>query len=204
MMKLLSCLMVVLSAIRFASCILLAAFCSGCGTFSAHMYGSPPRGAYYGVRADANLVSQGHPGFIIDFPFSFIADTLYLPADLWSQTPTPDPLKSWKPAGAIGCKVGYMSATIETLPGYKAISDDVQIFVNKLPVDTTRYDPNVNSDRRICYWIDRMTFFQDGTGQHAVKIEIPWKGTYWNYVLIYDKENKRIKKIKYSSGHYAC
>lgn len=117
---------------------------------------------------------------------------------------TKDPLVGWKSTAPIGFKVGYMSATVDTLPGYKAISDDVQTFVNKLPVDTTRYDPQVNSDRRYCYWMERITLFEDGTGQHAVKIEIPVNGDYLNYVLIYNKSNVRIRKIKFSSGHYRC
>lgn len=92
-----------------------------------------------------------------------------------------------------------MSVSIEAFPGDQAISDDVQAFVDKLPVDRSEF-----GERRICYWIEAMTFYGDGAGRHAVKIEIPWRGTYWNYVLIYDKVDKRKKTIKYASGHYAC
>jgi hypothetical protein len=47
-------------------------------------------------------------------------------------------------------------------------------------------------------------YFKDGTGQHAVSIEIFIKGenASWQYVLIYDKENKRIKVIKYGYRRY--
>ena len=114
---------------------------------------------------------------------------------------TTNPLAAgWKSVAPIGCKGGEMSATIDTLPGYKAISDDVQVFVNKLPI---RKDPFGFGDRRYCYWIQAVTLFEDSTGQHAVKIEIPLDGTYQNYVLIYDKSNARIKTIRFASGHYA-
>lgn len=40
-------------------------------------------------------------------------------------------------------------------------------------------------------------FFEDGTGQHAVQIEVDLKPNAWYHVLIYDKDNKRIKTEKY-------
>jgi hypothetical protein len=45
-------------------------------------------------------------------------------------------------------------------------------------------------------------FYEDETGQHAVEIKIGINGTVWRHVLIYDKDNKRIKTIKYASGNY--
>ena len=45
-------------------------------------------------------------------------------------------------------------------------------------------------------------YLEDGKGQHAVTIEIARDGTYWTYVLIYDQNDKRIKVMKYISGHY--
>jgi hypothetical protein len=53
---------------------------------------------------------------------------------------TKDPLVGWKSVAPIGCKDGEMSATIDTLPEYKAITDDVQVFVNKLPSVKTHLD----------------------------------------------------------------
>jgi hypothetical protein len=115
---------------------------------------------------------------------------------------TTNPLVAgWKSVAPISCSGGEMSATVDTLPGYKAITDDVQIFVNTLPI---LKDPFGFGDRRYCYWIHAVTLFEDGTGQHAVKIEIPLDGTYQNYVLIYDKSNVRIKTMRFASGHYAC
>ena len=33
--------------------------------------------------------------------------------------------------------------------------------------------------RRWCFWIDEMTFFEDGTGKHAVTFNIGHDGTDW-------------------------
>jgi hypothetical protein len=114
---------------------------------------------------------------------------------------TKNPLVGWKFVASISYKSAEMSAAIDTLPGYKAITDDVQVFVNKLPIDK---DPYGFGDRRYCYWMEAVTLFEDGTGRHAVKIEIPLDGTYQNYVLIYDKSNVRIKTMRFATGHYAC
>ena len=46
--------------------------------------------------------------------------------------------------------------------------------------------------------------YKDGTGQHAINIHVGINGTSWEYVLFYDKNDKRIKVIKYADGHYAC
>lgn len=42
-------------------------------------------------------------------------------------------------------------------------------------------------------------FYEDDTGQHAIEFEAfpPNQNATWHYVLIYTKENKRIKVIKY-------
>jgi hypothetical protein len=46
-----------------------------------------------------------------------------------------------------------------------------------------------------------MTLYEDGTGNHAVGFEIP-HGEIWGYVLIYDKNDKRIKAARYIKGYY--
>jgi hypothetical protein len=116
---------------------------------------------------------------------------------------TTDPLAAgWKSVTPIGYKVGEMSADISPIPGYPTISDDVQKFVNQLPVDHLA-DYAGGGTRRWCYWIFGVTLFEDGTGQHAVKIEINRVNHDENYVLIYNKSNIRIKTIRFSSGHYA-
>jgi len=115
------------------------------------------------------------------------------------QENTTEPLVGWYIDGDTGFQMGYQ-ACIEKIPYDKAISDDVRNFVEKLPIVK---DPFGFADRSENYWITHISFFMDGTGQHAVKIDdIPIKGTYQNYVLIYNKSDVRIKVIKFSNGHY--
>ncbi len=69
----------------------------------------------------------------------------------------------------------------------KAIRDDYQDYINNLP---QRERGGI------------VSFYEDGTGQRAVEIEIGLKGTSWKHVLIYDNHNKRVKVVKYVSGYY--
>jgi hypothetical protein len=71
----------------------------------------------------------------------------------------------------------------------KAITDDYKNYIQKLsPEEQKRAGP--------------IFYYEDGTGQHAVLIKIGINGTVWEHVLIYDKNDKRIKTIKYASGNY--
>jgi hypothetical protein len=94
-----------------------------------------------------------------------------------TQKPTPDPLAGWH------------FSSLNNLQNNKAISDDYQAYINNLPT-------------KLRNGVGPMQYFEDGTGQHAVLIEIAQNGTDWAHVLIYDKDDKRIKVIKYVSGHY--
>ena len=73
----------------------------------------------------------------------------------------------------------------------QAIVEDYQNFIadkKKFP-----YPPNTITG-----------FFEDGKGQRAVALRIGIDGTSWVYVLIYDRDNKRVKVIKYVDGYYMC
>jgi len=72
----------------------------------------------------------------------------------------------------------------------KTIQDDYQDYIRKLPPEEKTFATYDND-------------FEDGTGQHAVLITVGLNGTNWRHVLIYDKNDKRIKTIKYVSGHSA-
>lgn len=87
---------------------------------------------------------------------------------------TPNPLAGWKPAS--------------TNPN-QTIVNDYQNYIQKLPSEERKYAGMIQ-------------YFEDGMGEHAIKIEIPLNGTWWQHVLIYDQNDKRIKMIKYSSGGY--
>jgi hypothetical protein len=84
---------------------------------------------------------------------------------------------------------GWQSSSLTNFGSNKAISDDFQTYINRLP-------PKLRNG------VGPMQFYQDGTGQHAVMVEIALNGTDWAHVLIYDKDNKRVKVYKYVAGHY--
>jgi hypothetical protein len=95
--------------------------------------------------------------------------------------PIPDPIAGWK-----GGTTAY-----EGSPYAKAITDDYLDYVQKLPPEEKKYVKDY-----------KVRFFEDRTGQHAVKISIPLDGIWWEHVLIYDKDNKRTKVIRYAGSHY--
>ncbi len=116
---------------------------------------------------------------------------------------TTDPIAGWKAVTPIGVKVSEMSAAIDPIPSYKAISDDLQTYVNtKLPVDHLP-DYCGGGTRRWCYWMSDTTLFEDGSGQHAVKFKVYRVNHDEVFVLIYDKSNVRIKTMRFRSGSYA-
>jgi hypothetical protein len=88
----------------------------------------------------------------------------------------------------------------DPLAGFHAASKGLdQSIVN----DYQNYIKNLSPEEKQNLGPYPTSFFEDGTGQHAVKIKIGLNGTSWEHVLIYDKDNKRIKAIKYSTGRYA-
>ena len=92
--------------------------------------------------------------------------------------PTPDPL------------AGFHWSSLVNLDDNKTITDDYKNYILTLsPEEQRRAGP--------------ILYFEDGTGQHAVDIEIGINGTSWKHILIYDKDDKRIKTVKYSPGGYA-
>jgi hypothetical protein len=97
--------------------------------------------------------------------------------------PATDPLAGWK-----GGKTAYEGSPFID----QAIRNDYRNYIQSLPAD----EKNVVNDFDI-------RFFEDGTGQRAVKISVPLHGVWWEHVLIYDKDDKRIDTINYSSGRYA-
>src|SRR5258706_13856376 len=71
----------------------------------------------------------------------------------------------------------------------RAIRDDYQDYIQKLPVEERSHAGEI-------------LFFEDGTGRNAVSISIPLNGNWWEHVLIYDENNRRVQAIKRFSGHY--
>jgi hypothetical protein len=91
---------------------------------------------------------------------------------------TTDPLTGWKP---------LFGRDYEKVD--KAIMNDYQDYIQKLP----------DEERKS---VGPIFLFEDGAGQHAAEFKLGVNGTVWEHVLIYDKDNKRVKTIKYSNGDY--
>lgn len=91
--------------------------------------------------------------------------------------PTPNPLE------------GFHFSSLNNLHSNKAIMDDYQAYIQKLPPEEGKYAGPIE-------------YFEDGTGQHAVQITIGINSKVWRHVLIYGEDDKRIKTVKYVSGDY--
>jgi len=95
-----------------------------------------------------------------------------------STPPTPDPL------------AGFHVSSLVNLDNNKTITDDYKAYIKTL-------SPEEQEFATLDY------YYENEAGQHAVLITIGLNHTDWEHVLIYDKDNKRIKTIKYISGHSA-
>jgi hypothetical protein len=86
---------------------------------------------------------------------------------------------------------GFHFSSLNNLHSNKVITDDYQDYIQKLPPTESKF-------------VGPIGFSEDGTGRHAVSVEIfeANKNSSWQHVLIYDKENKRIKVIKYGHRKY--
>jgi hypothetical protein len=106
---------------------------------------------------------------------------LLLAAIVWTNgcaTQKPDPL------------AGFHVSSLGNLDSNKAINDDYHAYINQLSPKETKY-------------MGPTFYYEDGTGQHAVRIETDINGTdCWYHILFYDKENRRTKVAKYFYGHY--
>ena len=97
-----------------------------------------------------------------------------------SALPGPNPVAGW--AACRTQDVGKLD---------NAIQNDYQDYISKL-------------SRKERMWIGPVGISEDGSGQNAVTIHIAWYGTDWAHVLVYDKDNKRVKAVRYVAGHYRC
>jgi uncharacterized protein YceK len=177
--------MVHAGAIRFAAGIVLIAMSSGCGTFITHSFDAPHQ-AYTGVRADAQAIGTGSPGFIIDLPFSAAADTILLPVDLWPQTQ--DPLKK-----------GW---TFVPLP--KSQSVQLGQATNQLDQKIVQDYQKFIAEKHL-YQISGVSgFYEDGKGHLAIKFEAYEDHDTRSYVLIYDERNRRTKVVIFGHHRSMC
>jgi hypothetical protein len=96
--------------------------------------------------------------------------------EYYNSIPQEDPIAGWQ-------------MVLPNLDSDVLISNDYRQFISELPA------------------IDKQAAlgpfcFTDGTGQHAVRFDVEHDGRAWEYILIYDKADKRIKTIKRFRGRY--
>ena len=179
--------------LRASGCLGLAAsllLVTGCGSVNAHPYFPSPIKVYPGVIFDGGeAFSGGNPVWIIDMPFSFALDTLLLPFDLWPEFASQEPLKGWTfvpfpPSRTL--KAGSSTNQLD-----QTVVDDYTAFIKekKLYVDLV---------------YDIRGFYEDGAGRRAVQFEAfpPDQNASFLYVLIYDKNNKRVRAIRCNRKAY--
>jgi len=112
---------------------------------------------------------------------------------------TTNPLAGWRSDGC-SCYVdmnGSCQAYVQSIPYSKAVSDDVLHFIARMPRHGDNYSHGSGKESN---WIFGILLFKDGASRHAVEIETVAEGLYLNYVLIYDKDNQRIKVLKFTDG----
>jgi uncharacterized protein YceK len=177
--------------ITFAACV---ALCSGCSTVGMHIFPQSTNPVYGGIRNDCHCIAHPEGSVVlpvvctVDLPFSLVADTLWLPADMheWSELSVPDPLTDWTYKPFPTDRTGNI--TTNTLD--KAIVDDYEDFIKKNGLDL------------IGGGVDG--FFEDGKGNRGVKFEGYFGNESWQYALIYDSKNKRIKTVRFDRHRYMC
>ena len=124
----------------------------------------------------------------------FTPQILLLAVFIWAAgcATRPDPLAGWKP-------------DFNTRPSDQIIEKDYQDYIKGLGLKPIKMGALVTyASENGNEFVASTDFFKDGTGQHAVKITISLNHAVWEHVLIYDKDNKRIRTIKYRSGSVSC
>ena len=115
----------------------------------------------------------------LKLPFLTLITVFVLGFGCSALKPAPNPL------------AGFHFSSLANLHSNKAIVDDYQLYIQKLSLK--------NRD-----FVGAVDFFEDSTGQHAVDIKIGVNGTWWEHILIYDKQSRRVQTIKYRNGGYRC
>jgi len=115
----------------------------------------------------------------IRYPLWILLASFVLAVGCITPKPKIDPLEGWKFSNI----TNFESNTI--------VRNDCESYVKQLSPDEQKFlGPSP------------FKYYEDETGQHAVTITIGIDGKVWRHVLIYDKDGKRVKAIKYVSGDY--
>ncbi|MBK5072380.1 YceK/YidQ family lipoprotein [Budviciaceae bacterium CWB-B4] len=62
--------------------VMLSSFLCGCGSFASRFEGGYHDEYYSGVKYSVHQADRGYGFYYLDVPFSFIFDTVMLPADI--------------------------------------------------------------------------------------------------------------------------
>lgn len=95
-----------------------------------------------------------------------------------------------------GCSI--LTHHSDPLAGWKLERHEPDQLIKK---DYSEYIATLPTEVRLS--AGPVTFLSDGANQHAIQFETGANGKSWAHVLIYDKNDKRIKVIKYFKGYYA-
>ena len=176
--------------------IVATAFCSGCGTIVSDQ---PNENIYGGIRTDGHWIADGNVAAIVDAPFSVTADTLFFPFDLYCALNSPaDLVKGWTRHVAYE---GIASVDPPNLKKGESLHTSYNIDESVI-VDYTAYARSVWPKGQ-GFFISEVDFYEDGTGQHAVRIELEvGLDEYVDYYLFYDKSNQRTKVMRGNPLHH--
>jgi hypothetical protein len=68
--------------------------------------------------------------------------------------------------------------------------------------DYRRYIEGLSPREQLLVHNHDIRFYEGGSDQRAVEISLPIEGTWWKHVLFYDKNNRRVKVVKYAASRY--
>ena len=93
-----------------------------------------------------------------------------------------NPLKDWTPVAMLA------DASIPA-----TIRQDAMTYIQQLP----------KSARNSAQMESNLEYWEDGAGQRAVVLNSSCDGQRWQYALIYNRNNQRVKVLRYSVGGYS-
>jgi len=190
------------------SCLTSMILCSGCGSVVSRINSPNANPVYIGTRSDFHSVANNHGMnseiwhraiWVLDVPFSVVADTLWLPFDLYDlseQRPTVDPLLGWTPVPAPAAAPGDNVHTAK-IPFNAKITEAVDAFIKK---KAFKFGPQSSVALKKSNHVESMRFYEDDTGRHAVEMAIPLDNNasvVETYILIFNQADVLKKVIKY-------
>jgi hypothetical protein len=105
-------------------------------------------------------------------------------------------LTTWILLAILFCAASCATRNYDPLAGWQLDFERNQV----IEIDINNYIKQLPSQERENAGVSEA--HKDGTGQHAIVIDVPLNGRWRRHVLIYDKNNKRIKVIDYYHGGY--